>query len=91
MIQDVVTRTASASDWPSTRKAIHARILSSMGEFPRALSTGPWQTVRKYQAHGLEHEDGTFDILAGWRCAGTIVYGRVPRDRERRRADQALH
>jgi len=73
MIQDVVTRTTSAADWPSIRKAIHSRIYYSMGEFP-ASGRGPWKTVRKYQAHGLEHEDGTFEILPGWSCDGTIVY-----------------
>lgn len=74
MIQDVITRNTRTSDWPSIRKAIHARILESMGEFPKDLSTGPWRTVRKYQAHGLEHEDGAFDMLPRWQCAGTIVY-----------------
>ena len=74
MIQDVVTRTTAAADWPTMRKAIHARIFSSMGEFPGPLPAGPWKTARKYRAHGLEHEDGTFEIFSGWSCAGTIVY-----------------
>jgi dienelactone hydrolase len=45
-----------------------------MGEFPPCAFDGRYESVRRYEAHGLSHEDIKFNVLPGYGCEGAIVY-----------------
>jgi dienelactone hydrolase len=74
MICDVITRTTTAADWPRMRREISGRIRDSMGTWPAlGAFAGAHLVTRRYEAHGLRHEEIAFEVLPGYRCAGTVV------------------
>ncbi len=74
MICDIITRSITVADWPRLRQEIRARIHASMGIWPTLRPfSGAHAVTRRFEAHGLCHEEISFEALPGYRCSGVII------------------